>query len=127
MEPKTVNLDAAIEFINELIETDREAITALWQNRVPCNQALADHPTVQVGEENGRFVVGLLGILNGLFGVDETGTGFIHFFIDSETGALLFAGRQGDEQPISFMDAIRLDKQMSEEDKAFWLAMEDKE
>lgn len=127
MEPKTVDLDTAIEFINDLIELDRQAITALWLNRVPCNQALADHPTVQVGEENGQFVVGLLGILNGLFGGDETGTGFIYFFIDPETGALLFAGRHGDDQPISFVDAIRLDKQMSEEDKAYWLGIEEEE
>ena len=66
-----VTLDETIDYLNGLIETDRVAIAALIANRVPCNQQLADHPTVQVFRQHGGYLVGLLGILNGLFGVFE--------------------------------------------------------
>jgi hypothetical protein len=52
---------------------------------VACNQAMADHPTVQVAQlEDGTFAVGLLGILNGLFGADENGQGYIAAGHDEE-------------------------------------------
>lgn len=58
---------------------------ALVESRVPCNDALADHPTVQVGEgPGGRPVVGLLGILNGL-----VSDGLLCAVYDDESGKLL--------------------------------------
>lgn len=68
-------VDQMIDYLNELIELDRPAIAALIANRVPCNQALADHPTVQVHQQNDGFHVGLLGIINGFFGVNDNGWG----------------------------------------------------
>ena len=62
-----------VEYLNTLIEADRPAIAALIANRVPCNQTLADHPTCQVGTQNGGYHVGLLGILNGLCGIYDDG------------------------------------------------------
>lgn len=56
---------ALVRFLNDLLDLDRAAIGDLVNSRVPCNQALAVHPTVQVGVSNGAFVVGLLGLLNG--------------------------------------------------------------
>jgi hypothetical protein len=41
---------------------------ALIAQRVPCNSALADHPTAQVAEHEGQVKIGLLGVLNALFG-----------------------------------------------------------
>lgn len=64
-----------VAYLNELIKLDRVAIAALVENRVPCSQSLTDHPTVQVVEQHGGHSVGLLGILNGLCGVDEFGIG----------------------------------------------------
>jgi len=79
-----VSLDETIAYLNELIKTDRVAMAALIANRVPCNQALADHPTVQVNAQHGGYLVGMLGILNGLFGIHENGRGPITFiFKDS--------------------------------------------
>ena len=66
-----VTLDETIDFLNELIKVDTPAIAALIANRVPCNEEMADHPTVQCGEQHGGFHVGMLGIFNGLFGVNE--------------------------------------------------------
>lgn len=54
-------------FLNHLLTVDPQAITDLWKQRVPCNQALAAHKTVQVRQvTNDDFSVSFLGILNGL-------------------------------------------------------------
>lgn len=71
-----------VTFLNELLEIDRPAIAALLANRVTCNQALADHPTVQVGAQHGGYHVGMLGILNGLCGIDDKGYGPINAVFD---------------------------------------------
>lgn len=45
---------------------------------VPCNESLANHDTIQVRDEgNGKYSIGILGILNGLFGKDSKGVGYI--------------------------------------------------
>ena len=67
-----------IDFLNELVAIDREAVEKLIETRVPCNQALTDHPTVQVSCLPGQqHVVGMLGILNGLVGAKADGWGYI--------------------------------------------------
>jgi len=83
------SIDDAIRILNEINEMDSEVLPALINQRVPRNQTLADHPTVQVGGRNSLnisedayaerpFEVGLLGILNGLFGVADNGWGYIY-------------------------------------------------
>ena len=63
-----VAIDDVVHYLNEILALDSTAVSAMLNNRVRCNQALADHPTVQVGEADGGFYVGLLGIINGMFG-----------------------------------------------------------
>ncbi|MBP2657890.1 MAG: hypothetical protein H6Q69_922 [Firmicutes bacterium] len=85
-------IDHVIEILNQAVKADSDAIARLIICRVPCNETLANHPTIQVGaiinktsacgkSEEGlniqRYEVGLLGIINGLFGVDENDYGFI--------------------------------------------------
>ena len=65
----------AIEYLNGLLEDDRVAVGALVGNRVPCNETLSNHPTCQVQIQNGGYYVGLLGVLNGLCGINENGWG----------------------------------------------------
>lgn len=81
---ESVSLTEAIQFLNDLLALDKDAITNLIHSRVSCNEELANHPTVQVGaydmllgkQTPGEYHVGILGILNGLFGIDdETGMG----------------------------------------------------
>ncbi len=60
-----VTLDDTIAFLNSLIKVDEGAVNRLIASRVPCSRDLSMHPTVQCGENE----VGMLGILNGLFGV----------------------------------------------------------
>lgn len=80
----SLTADDAIQFLNELLRMDRAAIAALVINRVPCNEALANHKSVQVATLNDGYLVGMLGILNGLFGVDEAGFGPIAAVYDGE-------------------------------------------
>lgn len=77
-------IDAAIAVLNQALEADPEAVAGLVNHRVPCNAKLAAHPTIQVGPDG----VGLLGILNGLFGADPRGWGFICAVL-SEDGTIL--------------------------------------
>jgi hypothetical protein len=55
-----------LEYLNELIKVDQNAIVNLIGHRVACNEELAKHPNVQVMKIGKGYKVGLLGILNGL-------------------------------------------------------------
>lgn len=80
-----VDIENVVDFLNALTAIDRHAMEAFIAARVPCNKALSDHPTVQVGlpgevlnvggqpVPDGEYQVGFLGILNGLFGKFESG------------------------------------------------------
>ena len=74
------------KFLNQLVEIDRSAVAALVANRVPCNDGLASHPTVQVAKQPGGYHVGLLGVLNGLCGVKPDGRGFIEARFEDQDG-----------------------------------------
>ena len=67
----------AIAVLNEINELDPVALLALMQFRAPCNQALANHATVQVGGTGCGYDVGILGIINGIFGISPSGWGRI--------------------------------------------------
>jgi hypothetical protein len=74
-----------IDFLNSLILLDKDAVSALINTRVPCNKEFSEHETVQVlAGENSTHSVGLLGILNGLCGVDENSWGFIVAEVDEK-------------------------------------------
>ena len=75
--------DELIAFLNSLVAIDPYAVAELLCVRVPCNEAMAEHPSVQVfvGGERcgptfvapGQFRVGMLGVLNGYCGVIDAG------------------------------------------------------
>jgi len=70
---EAVTIEEAIEVLNEAVALDAGAMQALIAARVECNRELGDHETIQVGNyhKTGVLKVGLLGILNGFFGVDD--------------------------------------------------------
>jgi hypothetical protein len=82
----------AVELLNGAFCDDPAAMGALIEARVPCNKELAHHPSIQVSaeEDGSNCRVGLLGILNGLFGVRDDGRGHIEAVFD-DSGAT-FAG-----------------------------------
>lgn len=84
-------VEHAVDILNQALKLDPKAMTKLVQNRVHCNSDLAKHETIQVGNyhEPGVYTVGLLGILNGLFGIDEDGYGAIYANISDEDGDII--------------------------------------
>ena len=80
-----------VDRLNDMMLYDAEAMHKLCETRVPCNQALTDHPTVQVldAQDGTPPKVGMLGVLNGLVGTRSTGGGYIAGNYDDETGQLL--------------------------------------
>lgn len=61
----------ALGCLNSAFKTDPCAIHSLIANRVPANIALMQHPhiivdTLPSGEKNENYVVGLLGVVNGM-------------------------------------------------------------
>jgi len=86
-----------IDYLNELLEIDPAAIEDLVKTRVPCSNALSWHPTVQVvGGGECPAMVGLLGIINGLCGVDADGWGPVAARYD-EAGNLFEFSRMREE------------------------------
>ena len=85
-----VDAAGAVAFLNSLLEFDKQAIKSLIDSRVFCNKELQNHPTVQVGGIDGTQV-GLLGILNGMFGCDDKGNGYILAVYDDERNLIKFS------------------------------------
>jgi len=78
-----VSVHDVIELLNDLVERDRDGMGVLVNTRIAVEPPVAHHPTVQVlfhKADDGRtlYLLGTLGLLNGLFGVqDKTGVGAI--------------------------------------------------
>lgn len=89
---KSINQLDVVGLLNEMLLKDPECVKAVFSHRVPCNDAIAHHPTIQVQQykEQKTPVVGLLGILNGLFGIGEDGFGAFAMEIDEEGNILKF-------------------------------------
>lgn len=66
--PGTVTAHDAVTLLNEALAADRMAVEILIGFRINCSQRLAFHPTIQVTQD---YRVGMLGILNGIFGLYE--------------------------------------------------------
>ena len=65
-----------VDLLNELLKADHDAILGLMNHRERVTDALANHPAVQVREHRGEpstCSIGLIGLLNGLFGTIEGG------------------------------------------------------
>lgn len=74
---RNLGIEYAIKVLNRIHATDPTVLNALIEHRVPCNSELVKDPTVQVVTNGEGFQVGLLGIINGIFGVQEDGKGYI--------------------------------------------------
>ena len=70
-EEKTKLAQEMVDYLNELLELDRDAITQLMDTYVETGCALAEHPTLQVVEmmsASPLYGVGPLGVINGFIG-----------------------------------------------------------
>ncbi len=84
----TITPADAVTMLNEMLQLDPAATAIMIGVRQQVNDALAQHPTIQThGTPEGVFLVGLLGVINGLFGIREDGFGAVMAVYD-EHGAL---------------------------------------
>jgi hypothetical protein len=83
----------AVEVLNRALASDPEAVAALVNHRVRCNLTLAQDETVQVGhiddDPASGLEVGMMGILNGIFGVRPNRCGYIAAICDLDTGLVV--------------------------------------
>jgi hypothetical protein len=88
-------IDDTIKYLNEVLEADRAAISKLIETRAPLSSvALYAHESVQcVPFGTKGWAVGMLGVLNGLFGKDETGQGFICAYYGDDLSTVVRFGR----------------------------------
>lgn len=85
-------IDQTIKVLNEALKLDKLAMQSLFDCRVSVNEALANHPTIQVlGSE--MYSLSVLGLINGIIGANEDGCGYVAGFFDNDTGELLNFGR----------------------------------
>jgi hypothetical protein len=99
----SVSVDEAVAVLNRIHEKDPTVLPALLAHRVECSEELAEDETVQVEafpadnhsrSRDGGFRVGVLGVLNGVFGLNGD-RGWIAAVVDRETGRLLRFERTG--------------------------------
>ena len=82
-----ITLDEVISYLNKLLQLDKSAINKLCVERIVCNKKFANHPTCKVINLNGTYYVGLLGVINGIFGNNNKGRGKITAIYD-ENGCI---------------------------------------
>ena len=103
-----VTIDQVLEVLNEAVKADRHAMHALVNMHVRCNRNLLEHPTIECGKTTGGLAyVGLLGILNGLFGVYDSGElagrGPICAVVDGADGKLVRLDRSDAHQSLPML------------------------
>ena len=75
---KPITVEQAVEVLNRAQKADPVAMHNLVSHRVICTRELTGDPTIQTGALGiGIHEVGMLGIINGIFGVDGSNIGFI--------------------------------------------------
>lgn len=66
-----VSAQYVVDFLNEILRLDKYALTDMMSEGISVNKELKNHPTVLVIERvEGVPEIGLLSILNGLFGLE---------------------------------------------------------
>jgi hypothetical protein len=69
--------EEVVRLLNDLLKDDPECITNLINNKIECNKTIAEHETVQVSLKDGIYRLGIVGLLNGIFGINDNGFGCI--------------------------------------------------
>lgn len=84
---ESITVEDVITLLNTALQQDPVWMKSLLNTRIPCNETLANHPTIQCrGTTPGQYATGFFGLLNGFFGVDENGYGILAMEIDRSTG-----------------------------------------
>ena len=84
---ESVSIKEILTVLNDAVACDTEAVSKLIDQRVRCNLKLAAHDTIQVQGDKDNLAatyVGLLGMLNGVIGVDRNVFGPITAIYDDK-------------------------------------------
>ena len=89
-------VEHAIRVLNEALASGPDAMHQFIHMGVPVHLSLAEHPSIQVGKsliapKDGDYVMHPLGLINGLFGVDDNEWGYI-YMTQSDAGEILSFG-----------------------------------
>lgn len=88
MSKQVATLHDAVALLNEAVKLDYNAMSALCGRYVDCNAAMAEHATIQVGERGQGFILGVVGLLNGILTRHSNEDGYIGVRLDA-AGALI--------------------------------------
>ena len=77
----SITIQDVCDFLNEMLALDYDMIHKMVVDKVECKRELVDHPTVIVSLRNGKSKVGLVGILNGMFGLRWDSRGPLSYYI----------------------------------------------
>lgn len=71
-------ITSILNTLNDLHGTDPEAMKALIETRVKCNEKMADHGKMLVQDhQDGTFSISIMGIINAVIGLHSSGTGYV--------------------------------------------------
>jgi hypothetical protein len=83
---KKVTAQDVCDLLNDMLVLDRKGTTAIVNHRHVCNKKISDHPTLMVRtvvEDKKKIsTIGLIGILNGIFGIRPDGMGDICYDVE---------------------------------------------
>ena len=98
MDNKKLNItsEQAVKILNEALEADSVAINQMFSHRVACSERLANHATIQVRDyqrdgDPSIPNIGVLGLINGIFGISLDGCGYIQTEIDEMNEIVRFS------------------------------------
>ena len=76
---KNIIPEDIVELLNEMLKLDYEGTKKFVEAKIEVNEKIANHETIQVnGYTTPReYLLGIIGFLNGLFGVNENHFGCI--------------------------------------------------
>lgn len=75
---ESITTQETVKLLNEALMLDKNAIREIFIPHVECNEALAYHGAIDCyTDNNGRYFFGLLGLINGFFGISPYGCGSI--------------------------------------------------
>ena len=101
-----ITAEETVSFLNLALALDKEAIETLFKTHVLCNENLASHPTIQVYSpalSGGGVGIGILGLLNGMFGANTYGYGCIYMRLDEKNNIVeFFTKYDGGAEPSGF-------------------------
>jgi hypothetical protein len=98
---KPVTVTEAVATLNELVALDRDVMDKLVKARFITTTEFSNHPTVQCGRRgpNSELTIGLLGVLNAIFGIDSFDWGYVAVDLDDDGNLLKFKELVGDDHP----------------------------